>query len=80
MIYDQGIRYRYIMFGYTFVCFVLILLGTFCLVPKLSKLFEWIEEESRLDSYYNARRDSICGPDFVVRSLGWNSLSYVSRE
>ncbi|XP_066913853.1 equilibrative nucleobase transporter 1-like [Clytia hemisphaerica] len=80
MIYDHGIQYRYIMFGYTLICLVLILIGTFVLIPRLYKLFQWIEEEARLQGYYAIRRDSFAGPDFVVRSLGWENYAQVTYE
>jgi len=65
VIYDKGIKYQYIMYGYAAVCLVLNSLGTFVMIPWQKVLLRWSDEEKQ--SYPDQNGDK--GPDFMHKSL-----------
>lgn len=73
--YENGVEFKYIMYGYSAICFVFIAVGTFVLIPPVKVLFHWCDEENEIVGN-NAKR-AIAGPDFVVNSYS-RSLANVS--
>jgi len=69
LIYERGVNFQYVMFGYAIICLIIIVIGSFVLIPPLSVLFHWVDEENEINQGRSERVKSISGPDFVVKSL-----------